>query len=128
MSTDPDHEYDIQLDRLANSLHALADQVRNEGDATRVRYVGISSERRPIDRTILASDVHDAVMHWVGQKNSHLTCLMFAAIRAEHATARSTPAELLDQAATGLDSIMGAADATAEEMAELALRGAGVIR
>jgi hypothetical protein len=131
MKTDPEHEYDVQLDRLVNSLHALADEVRREGDARRSRFEGISSTRRPVDRTILASDVHDTVMNWVGRKNSNLTCLMFAAIRAEHPTARSTPAELLDQAITALQDV-GPADPHTEaehaELAEAALRGAGVIR
>lgn len=81
---DPEHEYDVQLDRLVNSLHALADQVREVGDARRPRFVGISSTRRKIDRTILASDVHDMVMQWVGRPNSNLTCLMFAAIDADY--------------------------------------------
>ena len=131
---DPEHDYDVQLDRLVNSLHALADEVRNIGDARRPRFEGISSTRRPIDRTILASDVHDTVMNWVGRKNSNLTCLMFAAIEAEHPTAHLTPAQLLDRAATALEPRVvpfvgqGGATSHAEMLADIALRGAGVIR
>ncbi len=128
-----EHAYDVQLDRLVNSLRSLADKVLYDGDARRARYVGISSERRAVDRTFLASDVHDLVMEWVGRRNSNLTCLMFAAIQAEHPTARATPAELLDQAATALDEALQPenghiGDDAGEWLAEIALRCAGVIR
>jgi hypothetical protein len=124
---DPEHDYDVQLDRLVNSLHALADEVRNIGDARRTRFEGISSVRREVDRTILAGDVHDRVMQWVGRPNSNLTCLMFAAIQAQHPTARSVE-DLIAGAATALDRFAGCWDATTTEQAEAALRGAGVIR
>lgn len=126
-----EHAYDVQLAHLVNSLRALADKVEHDGNARRARFVGISSERRAVDRTILAGDVHDLVMEWVGRRNSNLTCLMFAAIQAEHASARATPAELLDLAATGLDAAAGEGvweTGEAEKWADVALRGAGVIR
>lgn len=126
-----EHDYDVQLSRLVNSLKALASRVEHAGDARRLRTVGMSSRGVQPDRTFLASDVHDLILGWVGEKNSHLTCLMFAAIRAEHATSRGTPAELLDHAITALQDV-GPADPHAEdehaELAEAALRGAGVIR
>ena len=128
---DPEHDYDVQLDRLVNSLHALADKAKAVGNARTPRYDGISSTRRKVDRTFLASDVHDLVMAWVGDRNSHLTCLMFAAIEAEHPTARSTPAQLIDQAATALETAAGDGvweAGEAERWADVALRGAGVIR
>lgn len=125
-----DAAYDTQLARLVNSLHALAAEVEQVGNA-RPRPVGMSSRRVQPNRTILASDVHDRILGWVGQKNSSLTCLMFAAIDAEHVTARGTPAELLDAATTGLQDV-GPADPHTEDehvlLAEAALRGAGVIR
>lgn len=126
---DPEHYYDVQLDRLVNSLHSLADEVRNIGDARRTRFEGLSSTQRKVDRTFLASDVHDRVMQWVGAKNSHLTCLMFAAIEAEHVTAHLTPAQLLDRAATALEgSDRWVHGPDPETVAETVLRGAGVIR
>jgi hypothetical protein len=123
-----EQEYDEQLDRLVTSLHALANEAARAGDARRPRFDGISSTRVAVDRMMLATDVQHLILRWAGQQNSHLVCLIFAALRAEHASARSTPGELLDQAITGLEGIMGAADATPTELADLALRGAGVIR
>ena len=134
VARDPEHEYDVQLDRLVNSLHALADKAKAVGNARTPRYDGISSTRRKVDRTFLASDVHNLVMAWVGDRNSHLTCLMFAAIEAEHPTAHLTPAQLLDRAATALEPRVvpfvgqGGATSHAEMLADIALRGAGVIR
>lgn len=119
-------DYDTQLARLVTSLRALAGRVEHAGDAQRLRTVGLSSQRIQPDRTFLASDVHDLILGWVGERNSHLTSLMFAAIQAEHAAARATPAEMLDAAATALGRFADIEDP--ERAAEVALRGAGVIR
>lgn len=123
-----EYDYDVQLGRLVNSLKALASRVEQVGDARRLRAVGLSA---PIDRTFLASDVHDLIMGWVGEKNSHLTCLMFAAIAAEHPGGRGTPAEMLDGASSALAAAAGEGvweRGEKERWAEVALRGAGVIR
>lgn len=130
-----EHDYDVQLGRLVNALRGLADRVEHAGDAHRPRTLGMSSTRTRPDRTFLASDVHDLVLGWAGERNSHLTSLMFAAISAQHATARGTPAELLDRAATGIAEVAHdtpgcevVADDALVALAEAALRGAGVIQ
>lgn len=121
---DYEHEYDTQLTRLANTLRALADEVEREGQRWRTQPPSLSRQSRP-DRVWCASEVQNVVLRWLGRQNSDLVCLWYAAVRAEHATARETPAVLLDKAATAL------ADRNVpmpETLADAALRGAGVIR
>ncbi len=128
--------YDVQLDRLANSLHALADKVRTTGSTYRLRP-GFGAKPEGFNRVWLATDVQQLVLKWVGEHNSHLVCLLFAAVEAEHATARATPGQLLDSAIGALEQFgtlpADGAQVTlpreaAGPLAEIALRGAGVIR
>lgn len=112
-------EYDKAVAGIANQLRALANEVERAG-------YSYTSGPDPRTRAWTATEVVNVIHRWLARGD--LGVLIFRAIEAEHATARSTPGELLDLAITGLEGIMGAADATAAEMADLALRGAGVIR
>lgn len=121
-------EYDKQLGWLVNSLRSLADQVERTGQTHRDHVPRLPDTH---DRVFAASEVQNKVTAWFGGHNSYLIALWYNAIRAEHATARGTPAELLDLATTGLRDV-GPADPHTEDehllLAEAALRGAGVIR
>lgn len=111
--------YDKMVGYIANQLRALANEVEKAG-------YSYTSGPEARTRVWTATEVGTVIYRWLARGD--LGVLVVRAVEAEHATARSTPGELLDLAATGLESIMGAADASAEELADLALRGAGVIR
>lgn len=120
--------YDQELARVVNSLRSLADKVERTGQAHRDRVPRMEPH---VTRVYAASEVQNEVAAWFGGHNSYLVVLWYAAIRAEYANARCTPAELLDAATTGLQDV-GPADPHTEDehvlLAEAALRGAGVIR
>lgn len=119
----PADEYAVQLARLVTRVRYAANAMEEEGQPRPDRLTGqvdtVAAARRVVD--ILTGSARDLI----GQ-------LIVAAVRADHASARLTPAELIDRAATALeDSGMigttGKSDA-GEHYADVALRGAGVIR
>ncbi len=126
-----DNLYDQAVQSVANGLRALASDVERLG-RSHLPVPGRPHDERH-NRVWAASEVHNKVLSWLGQHNGALMLLWWYAMEAEHPTARSTPAELLDQAATAVDANLdakGAPDFNVDPVtiAEAALRGAGVIR
>lgn len=124
-----EHAYDVQLTRLVNGLHALADALERAGNCHRGHPSGYGREAH-VDRVWAASEVHRRLLGWLGQHNGDLMLLWYAAVKAEHAGARSTPAEMLDRAATAVGDagMLAGPDGAEVLVAEAALRGAGVLR
>lgn len=105
---------------IAQKLRRLADTVDRLGVEVRTNSV---NGQRP-SRSDAVYEIDKKLREFTG-----LGLLWWYAIEADHASARLTPAQLLDQAATGVEKAMG--DDLAhdpEELAEAALRGAGVLR
>ncbi len=124
-----DDLYDRALSHLASDLRHLAADVERLGK-TYQPMPGRAHDPK-LTRVWAASEVHNKVLSWLGQHNGALLGLWWAAVEAEHATARSTPAELIDHAATALEAAAGEGvweAGESEKWADVALRGAGVIR
>ena len=121
--SDAAEDYDAALAGLVNQLHHIAETVRREGESWR-------DPSRRLDRVQCAMFIRGAIYERPAL-HQLVTRLLYAAIEAEHPTARSTPAQLIDGAATALEDRIGDLIRTGddvEELAEAALRGAGVIR
>lgn len=136
-----EHDYDVQLGALVQQLHHVAEEIRR-----REEYRIDQGE----DRVQCARGIQTSLLQRFALDRGPLQKLLDCAIRAEHPTARATPAELLDQAITALQEptaslLRRAAEAiddvldlaphgklsrvhAPEVLAEAALRGAGVIR
>ncbi len=121
-----EHQYDVMVSALTNQLHHIAESVRVIGESHRAPGTNRTG------RVECAMVIHDALIRRPSLSDT-LRRLLEAAIAAEHPTARATPAELLDHAATAVDAELdakGAPDFNVDPvtLAEAALRGAGVIR
>lgn len=114
-----EHDFDVQVSALVQQLHHMAEEVRRRAEGS------------GIDRVACARGIQTSLLQRFALDRGPLQSLLDCAIRAEHPTARATPAELLDQAATGVAAIFDDTQAIREDpvmVAEAALRGAGVIR
>ncbi len=126
---DAEHQYDVMVSALTNQLHHIAESLRIIGESHR------SPGTNRKGRVECAMAIQDALIRRPSLSDT-LRRLLEAAIAAEHPTARATPAELLDQAATALEgqevslwgSVVTLDGSDAERLADLTLRGAGVIR